>query len=107
MKGFIPSMALTVVMFCLWATVAGAAENRNNGINEQVSGLQEKMMNDKEIMGLILALQNDPDMQELLKDPSVLNAVSDGDINTLTGNPRFMRLLENARVKEIQRRLEP
>ena len=74
---------------------------------EQVRTLQERMLNDKEIMALLQDLQSDPEMQELLKDPSALDAVTTGDSTTLTGNPRFMRLLENARVKDIQRRLKP
>jgi hypothetical protein len=73
---------------------------------EQVRTLQERMLNDTEIMAQIQALQNDPEMQALLSDQSVLDAVTAGDISTLTRNPRFMRLLENARVKDIQRRLK-
>ena len=108
MKGLMLILALTFVLFGIGTAAATeAAENRSKDIHEQVSALQEKILHDKEIMGLILALQSDPEVQELLNDPSVLNAVSSGDFTTLTGNPRFMRLLENARVKEIQRRLEP
>jgi hypothetical protein len=72
---------------------------------EQVRQLQERMLSDKEIMALIQDLQSDPEMQALLSDQSVLNAVKAGDVSALTRNPRFMRLLENARVKDIQRRL--
>jgi hypothetical protein len=95
---------------CVWLGVASAEETARHltaAETEQMRTLQERMMSDTEIMAQIQALQSDPEMQELLKDPSVLNAVTTGDITTLTGNPRFMRLLENARVKDIQRRLKP
>jgi len=106
MKGVLLILALTVVLFGAVTTAAEAVESPKSGINEQVSVIQEKMLNDPELMGLILGLQSDPEVQALLNDPSVLNAISSGDITALTGNPRVMRLLENARVKEIQKRLE-
>ncbi len=71
----------------------------------QVQVLQERMLGDADIMAQIQALADDPEMQALLGDQSVLDAVAGGDISALTGNPRFMRLLENARVKDINRRL--
>jgi hypothetical protein len=71
-----------------------------------VREFQEKMLGDTDIMALILALQNDPEMQMLLNDPAVLNAVASGNINALTGNPRFMQLLNNPRIREIQQRIE-
>jgi hypothetical protein len=107
MKVFLMILALAVVLSGRGTASAEAAENGSGSVNGQVSELQEKMLKDTEIMGLIQALQNDPQMQELLEDPSVMSAVINGDIATLTGNPRFMHLLENARVKEIQKRLEP
>ncbi|MRR57303.1 MAG: hypothetical protein EG824_03705 [Deltaproteobacteria bacterium] len=106
MKGLLLILALTVVLFGAATIAAEAAESPKSGLNEQVSVIQEKMLNDPELMGLVLALQSDPEVQALLNDPSVLNAISSGDITALTGNPRVMRLLENARVKEIQKRLE-
>jgi hypothetical protein len=93
---------------CIWSGVAVAEETPRSltaDETEQVRKLQERMLGDAEIMALILDLQNDPEMQELLNDQSVLNAVTTGDISALTRNPRFMRLLENARVKDIQRRV--
>jgi len=106
MKGLMLILALTVVLSGVGTTAVVAAENRNSGVNEQVSALQEKMLNDQEIMSLVLALQSDPEVQALLNDPAVLSAFSSGDIAALAGDPRVLRLLENARVKEIQKRLE-
>lgn len=82
-----------------------AAESRAAGVNEQVRDLQERILNDRELMSLVLALSAEPEMQELMNDPAVLSAVNNGDFDSLARNPRVMRLLENARVQEIQRRL--
>ncbi|HYA86455.1 MAG TPA: hypothetical protein VEI57_05245 [Nitrospirota bacterium] len=71
---------------------------------KDTSALQEKMVSDKEIMGLIQSLQNDPDFKKALEDPEIMKAVNDGDIAALTANPRFMKLLNNATVREIQQK---
>jgi hypothetical protein len=102
----VPALCLSA---CVWSGVAAAEETSRHltaAESEQVRQLQERMLGDAEIMALILDLQNDPEMQELLSDQSVLNAVTTGDISALTRNPRFMRLMENARVMDIQRRVK-
>ena len=71
----------------------------------QIQELQQKMLGDEQTMALILSLKDDPEMQALLNDPAVLEAVQAGDLSALTANPRFMKLLENAKVKEIQKRV--
>jgi hypothetical protein len=77
----------------------------DESIGTQTEELKERMMNDREIMALITALQNDPEMQVLLSDPAVLSAVQSGDIGTLMSNPAFLKLLDNPRVKGIAKSL--
>jgi hypothetical protein len=72
----------------------------------RVEELKGRMLNDEGTMALIAALQNDPDMQALLGDPSVARAIQTGDIGTLTNNPNFMKLLNNPRVREIESRMQ-
>lgn len=83
----------------------GTTFSRDDEVASQVEALQEKMLNDADIMALIGALQNDPDMQRLLDDPAAVEAARRGDINSLVANPRFMQLLNNPRVREIQRKI--
>ena len=74
-------------------------------VTPQVQELQQKMLGDDQSMALILSLKDDPEVQALLNDPAVLEAVQAGDLAALTANPRFMKLLENAKVREIQKRV--
>ncbi len=83
--------------------VPSAAKN-NTG--SEVTSLQHKMMSDQEIMGLIQSLQNDPEFKKLLEDPEVMKAVSAGDVAALTANPKFMQLLGNPTVREIQKKVK-
>jgi hypothetical protein len=71
----------------------------------ETKDLQQKMLSDKEIMSLIGALQNDPEFQKLLEDPAFMKAVNDGDTAALTADPRFIRILNNPTVQEIQKKV--
>jgi hypothetical protein len=70
-----------------------------------VEALQELMMGDERIMNKILSLQNDPGFQEILQDPAIMNAINSGDINTLLSKPKFMKLLNNPTLREIEREI--
>lgn len=113
-RGVIMKKAVFVVFLTLFVSLSGwlgagapgeAAEGGKAVVNEQVSDLQERILNDQELMSLVMALSAEPEIQELMNDPAVLSAFNSGDFDSLAKNPRVMRLLENARVKEIQRRL--
>jgi len=102
---------LLLASFCSLATVGAAAEKGANGDGQvvdqaQVQQLQEKMLGDSDVMALIFALQNDPEMKALLNDPEVLTAVQAGDVEALKKMPRFMQLLNNQRVEEIRKRID-
>ncbi len=71
----------------------------------QVQGLVTKMQGDGEIMALIDTLKDDPEMQAVMNDPQVRQAISVGDLSTLMANPKFMELLNNPKVREIQNKL--
>lgn len=78
----------------------------NAGSVPQVEVLKDRMLKDDGIMAIITALQNDPEMQAVLSDPAMVRAIQSMDIGALTNNPAFMRLLDNPRVREIQKRMQ-
>jgi hypothetical protein len=69
--------------------------------NAQAQSLQQKMMNDKEVMDKIHSLENDPEFQKILEDPEVMRAVNSGDVAALMANPQFLKLMNNRTVQEI------
>jgi hypothetical protein len=92
------------------SSVVSTAEPRQSAddygsVAPKVEELKERMLNDEGIMALIRAMQNDPEMQALLNDPAVLRAIQAMDINTLINNPTFMKMLNNPRVQEIEKRM--
>lgn len=83
-----------------------ASHAQGGGQAGEAKSLQEKMMSDQEIMGLIQSLQNDPDFKKAMEDPEVMKAVQAGDVAALSANPKFMKLLNNATVREIEKKVK-
>ena len=57
-------------------------------------------------MSLIQSLQSDPAFQKMLEDPEIMKAVNAGDVAALMARPDFMNLLNNATVREIQKKVK-
>jgi hypothetical protein len=85
---------------------AGSAAQGNAASSAEVLTLQQKMLSNAEVMNLIQSLQNNPDFKKVLEDPEIMKAVNAGDIAALTANPEFMKLLNNATVKDIQKKTQ-
>ncbi|HUI68581.1 MAG TPA: hypothetical protein VL087_10310 [Nitrospirota bacterium] len=84
----------------------GARKDAVSGSGSETRSIQDKMMSDKEIMSMIQSLQNDPEFQKIMEDPAVMKAVNSGDVAALMSNPRFMKLLDNSTVRQIQSKVK-
>ncbi|ABQ24855.1 hypothetical protein [Geotalea uraniireducens] len=107
-KGILPLLLVFFICGTVHAGTTGAqgeARQTQGDIDAQVQEIQGKLLNDEGIMALILSMQNDPEVQALLSDPAVVNAVAAGDVKALADNPRFMQLLNKPQVREIQKRV--
>lgn len=89
--------------------VAAAAVANSGALPDNRAGdvrtLQDRMMNDKEIMSKIEALRNDPEFMKILEDPEVMKAVTSGDTSALMANPQFLKLMNNSIVRDIEQRV--
>ena len=106
-KRFVPFLTA----FFLFSAVLVDAADKSGSVGttvdpSQVKELQERMLNDQGVMALVMALQNDPEMQSLLADPKLLEAIQAGDFGALLSDSRVRKLLDNPRVKEIGTRLD-
>ncbi len=104
MKSIGVGIVLLAALLFGGVTAATAADGGGD-VTPQLQGLQKQMLGDPGIMALIMALQNDPEMQTLLNDPKVVAAVQAGNIDALLNDPRIVKLLDNPRVREIGERL--
>jgi hypothetical protein len=100
---------LLTLCFVFATIIPSLAGGVGGTISPDLSGtehLQERMLGDQEIMSLVRSFGSDPEMQALLADPKVLEAVLSGDLGFLLGDPRFRKILDSPKVKDIGRILE-
>ena len=69
------------------------------------NAMTQAIMNNDVLLQMVMALQNDPDVQAVLTDPELKKAIDAGDMASLLGNPAFLKLLENEQVRQIQQRV--
>jgi hypothetical protein len=69
----------------------------------QLPRIQEKLISDEAVFQKIQALQDDPDIQAVLSDSALMEALQAGDLNGVISNPKFIRLLENPAIQEIMK----
>lgn len=66
-------------------------------------GIQERLISDEAVLRKIQALRDDPDIQAVLGDDALMEALRAGNLNALISNPNFMKLLENPAIQEIMK----
>ncbi len=84
----------------------GSASSPAAPSSADLSSLTEKMLSDSEIMSMIQSLKNDPSFQKAMEDPDIMKAVSSGDTAALMANPKFLELMNNATVRDIQKKVQ-
>lgn len=86
------------------APAAAAAEPP---ATSQVEALQRRILADDSLAASVLALQDDPQVQAILADPALMEAVRTGDLNALAGDPKLLRLLDSPALRALGERIAP
>lgn len=73
---------------------------------QEISALQQRMIENGSVMQQLHDLENDPDFQKILQDKEVMQAINSGDLNALITNPKIMKLMEKPSVQEIKMNLK-
>ena len=63
--------------------------------------LKATIMANPQNMKLINGLKNDTDVQAVLSDPKILSAIKSGNYTSLATNPKFLKLMNNQKIKQI------
>lgn len=74
--------------------------------SEKIEAMKNKILGDKETMGMITTLQNDPQIQNILNDPEIINAVKSGNTASLINNEKLIRLKDNPIIQDIKKRAD-
>ncbi len=78
----------------------------DNAIKSKTEQLKQQITNNPGTAKIIAGLATDPQFQEIVKDPEIVNAAKSEDIKALMSNKKFMNLLNHPKVKEIQNELK-
>lgn len=74
--------------------------------NRRIQQLQMRLAQDPEAVQSIMSLQSDPQIQAILSDPTIVQAIQEGDYMSLLGNPKIQALENNEQLKQLLRQQE-
>jgi hypothetical protein len=63
--------------------------------------VQSRILQDPQLLAMLLALQNDPDVLAVLADPEIAKEIAAGDFTALMDNPKMIALMNNEKLREI------
>ena len=79
----------------------------NNSVNSQsITDLQNMMMSDGEVLGMIIGLQNDPDMSSILNNPQIMMYMSTGNLEELQKVPELQRLMSKPEMQQLMQTMQ-
>ena len=67
----------------------------------EIEAMQLRIIQDQSLLAMLLALQNDPEVQAILADPEIMGALASGDLAALMNHPKIIALTRNAKVREV------
>jgi len=73
---------------------------------EQIDSYKQKIMSNPDNAAVINDLTANPQIQELAKDPTIVNAAKSGDVQTLISNKKFKDLLESPELEETAKKIK-
>ena len=83
----------------------GMGNTSTGGRQEDIKDLQSSMLSSPQLLGMIFALQEDPDIKDILRDEEVMALIMAGDKERLESNPKFIKLMENPKIRAIIERM--
>jgi hypothetical protein len=84
----------------------GGASTGNQVNTADIQAMQQEIMANEQIMAMIMNLQDDPEIQAIFQDPEIMNAINAGDMNALLANPKFIKLMQNPKIREITKEVK-
>ncbi len=82
-------------------TIALPANSGGKINNETLNSVKTNMMQDPEIMNLIQELLKDPEIAEIIKNPSLLQDALSMDPQKIENNPDMQKLMQNPTMQKI------
>lgn len=75
------------------------------GSAAEIAAIQQQVLGDPAILGAVMALQQDPEIQAALADPELAGLVLSGNLAALQSDPRFLSLISHPAIQALVGRL--
>jgi|CXWL01.1.fsa_nt_gi hypothetical protein len=75
-------------------------------MNQKIENAQARIMNDPEAMETIKEMMADPELMNLLTDPSITQAAMAKDTQAIENNPKTKALMENPKIQAFIKKME-
>lgn len=72
----------------------------------EIESLKRQMLGNADLMQMILALQDDPALQQALSDPQLQGLIASGNLNAISQHPRFRELLEHPGIRAVIKQMQ-
>lgn len=72
------------------------------GLESSVQQIQTSIFSSASLMSSIMQMQDNPEMQAVLNDPELMQAIQRFDIEAIQNNPKIIRLMKSRDMHEIQ-----
>ncbi|MDK1023869.1 MAG: hypothetical protein QGD92_06510 [Gammaproteobacteria bacterium] len=82
----------------------GSDSQLKSGSADSIQSIQGILTQNSDLFAMIQALQNDPQLQAILADPEIMQAISTGNTEALVTNETFMKLLDHPEIRKITKR---
>lgn len=86
--------------------VQASGSSQNSLIQSQVNQLQGTILSDGNLMKEIENLSNDEEIQKIISDPQLMDAVMSFDKNKIEQNQSIQNLLNNPKIQDLIRQIE-
>jgi len=83
-----------------------ASTKAANISQREVHDIQKRILSDEHLQKSILSLRSDPQIQAILKDEELLNAIQAQDFEALSNNPKIIELMNNPSIGVIRQQLK-
>ena len=80
---------------------AGSPVNGSSPEQAELQAMQSRMVQNPSLLAMILSLQNEPEVQAVLADPQIAEAIASGNIAALLNHPKIIALTSNANVRDV------
>lgn len=71
-----------------------------------MADLQKKILGNPQMLESVKALAGEPDVQALLRDPELMQAILGGNLQALQNNPKIQKLINHPTVRDLSRQLK-